>query len=209
MLKKILLAILAVPAALFVTGFLVSLVSGGAKNQTSLPNENHRSPRIEKQATDAPSLPSDEETFVSTIKSSQVPYKDAPNELKKSALRSGRASSIRTALNGKRKFTNWIGKLESMSTTSDGHAVVSVSIADDLHLKTWNNAVSDVGDKTLIHQDNPMYSVISELKEGTTVRFSGEFLPSKQDFVKEGSISEEGSMTDPEFIVRFSSIEPN
>lgn len=151
--------------------------------------------------------PPTEKAFISAVTSFVPTYNEAANELKKSALRTQRGFELRRALNDKRKFAGWVGRLTDMETTGDGKAGVRIQVARKLHLKTWNNELSDVGDRTLIEQSDPLYAAIADLKEGDVVQISGEFLPSRQDFIKETSLTEEGAMTDPEFLVRFSAIQ--
>lgn len=181
---------------------------------TACPSEDRRTREVQSSSTAVqqvptqPSVPypADEAAFVEAVKSMGQAHRDAPNELKKSAIRTQRKAALSLALSGKRQFTGWVGRLVAMKTTSDGKAHVSIRVAQKIHLKTWNNDLSDIGDKTLIEQTSPLFASIAELKENDIVRIDGELLPSKQDFVKETSLTEEGSMTDPEFLVRFSSI---
>jgi hypothetical protein len=106
-----------------------------------------------------------------------------------------------------------------METTSDGSASVSITLADGVTVNTWNNAFSDdivtqAGVQTLIPQGTKLYSALSELAVGAKVTFSGEFIRSNdfatfQDSIEETSLTEEGSMTDPEFLMHFRSIKPD
>ncbi len=63
-------------------------------------------------------------------------------------------------------------------------------------------------DNTLIEQSNPLYDIISELKKGDKVKVSGSFLKSiDNDYIYEISLTENGSMQKPDFVVKFESIE--
>jgi hypothetical protein len=53
-----------------------------------------------------------------------------------------------------------------------------------------------------------MYRQLVSMKKGDRVIFSGSFLPSDSDCITEASITQSGSMTDPEFIVRFTQVRP-
>ena len=153
-----------------------------------------------------PCLPDDQTAFIAATTSANHAYREAANAIKKTALRAQRAQAIKAALGDKRQFADWTSRLMKLETTSEGKAYVTFRIAPDLHVKTWNNDLSDFKDKTLIAQSNPIYAILAELKEGEIVHISGEFLPAERDFVKEASLSEEGSMKSPEFIVRLSSV---
>ena len=53
-----------------------------------------------------------------------------------------------------------------------------------------------------------MYHDLLKLKVGETVRFSGTFFAGDTDCFQEQSMTLGGSITDPEFLFRFSRVEP-
>jgi hypothetical protein len=71
----------------------------------------------------------------------------------------------------------WIGIIDTLSSNGDGLGVLTVKIADDVVLKTWNNAVSDMFDHTLIDPDSSVFRKASSLKVGQRVAISGAFIP--------------------------------
>ena len=95
-----------------------------------------------------------------------------------------------------------------MQTNSEGKAFIEIKLegAESIVIKTWNNSLSDLMDNTLIENGSGLYNTIADLSEGTEVVFSGTFIADDRDFIREGSMTERGSMTDPEFILKFSSI---
>ena len=95
-----------------------------------------------------------------------------------------------------------------MGTTSDGSAYVAVKLeGNEISIQTWNNGVSDLGDKTLIPVNTPLFNAISDLKKGIRVKVSGQFVAGEQDFIGEQSLTEIGSMTEPAFSVHFTKVE--
>ena len=153
-------------------------------------------------------IPQLQQDFYVVLGNSIKEYNDAPNELKKSAIRTKRGELIKNVLGSNLSFNGWIGKVKQMSTTGSGKAIFYVQLLkSDAQLKTMNNEFSDYTDQTLIEQTNPLYDVISELQEGDKVKISGKFLPSPEnDYVYEISMTESGGMTKPEFIVQFSQV---
>jgi hypothetical protein len=153
-------------------------------------------------------VPAEQAAFVSAIEAAKEDYKAAPNELKKSAVRTARGKKIEAALRGSRSATGWVGTLKKMETNSDGKAIVAIQLhGSEVAVKTWNNALSDVGDHTLIAHDSALFRAIAEMSEGDGVSFTATFASSdKVDFVKECSMTESGSMRDPEFICVFKDI---
>lgn len=154
-------------------------------------------------------LPQSQLSFIQTVESFYEPYVNAPNELKKSALRTQRKNSIRNILRSL-QVSEWIGTLKDMGTNREGKAFIEIKLegAESIVIKTWNNAFSDVmcNTNTLIENGSSLYNAIADLSEGAKVVFSGTFIPDDRDFILEGSVTERGSMTEPEFIFKFSSI---
>lgn len=152
-------------------------------------------------------LPPSQKSFIEVLSSFQGEYSAAPNELKKSAVRNKRRNQIRKVLNGKVRISKWVGTLQDMGTTSERKAYISIRLEGSKYeVKTWNNAVSDIMDDTLIEPESSLYKKIAELSEGDKVIFSGSFITGKDDFIREGSMTESGAMLDPEFIVKISDI---
>ncbi|MDP8256270.1 MAG: hypothetical protein P9M14_11015 [Candidatus Alcyoniella australis] len=154
-------------------------------------------------------LPAKQVAFTHAVTIFFHQYRSAPNELKKSALRTQRRNGIKTALANSRSVKDWIGKIDNMGTNSEGKAYIYIKMEseDRIKLGTWNNAFSDIGANTLIDQSNPLFHVLAELSEGNRVIFSGTFIQSDQDFIRESSLTEFGAMTDPSFIFKFSTLE--
>lgn len=146
-------------------------------------------------------VPADQRIFIETMLKYREAYKQAPNQLKKSALLTQRREELQKLL-PKAEARDWYAKLTKLKTTSDGHAWIEMKLDGyPFTVKTWNNALSDSQDRTLIRQSSKLFGVLSDLSEGTVVQFSGEF-------IKESSLSEAGGMTDPEWVVRFKDVRP-
>ena len=119
-----------------------------------------------------------------------------------------RAKDICRILKDDLSVINWPGKVEKLSSNSDGFGVLSIQIAKDISIKTWNNALSDSLERTLIDPSSAIFHQAVVLKEGQKVTFGGQFMPSKTDCIHESSLTLDGSLTKPEFIFRFSNIAP-
>jgi hypothetical protein len=102
--------------------------------------------------------------------------------------------------------SGWVGKISELTSNGDGKGVVSIELAPNVHFSTWNNALSDIGDNTLIDPNSSLFKSLSTMKKGDVVRFSGRFSSSKTDCVREKSLTLAGSMTDPAFTMRFTSV---
>lgn len=149
----------------------------------------------------APTMPQDQIAFLQTIMKYKEAYKDAGNDLKKSSVRRQRDEEVNGMLPGN-AINNWTGTLSDLGTNSDGNAYISIEVKGyPVSFKTWNNALSDIGSDTLIPNGSDLYNRVAAMDEGQPVRFSGRLL-------NESSITETGSMLEPEYIVRFVDIVP-
>lgn len=140
-------------------------------------------------------------------------YKAGQNEIQKS-LAFNHCNQQRSQFAAQQSISNWTGIISDIST-DQGADVVTVDIesdAGDFEMKymTVNNRFSDMNTNSMITPDNPLFDVLAQMKEGDKVNFDAEFLqhPEGKRGLWEGSLTEEGSMTEPEFNVRFTGIRP-
>lgn len=165
----------------------------------------------QKELEDNPSVAYHEvqRNFLKILEQSEQEYEDAPNELKKSAVRTKRGNLIKECLGNTRKFSNWIGVVSNMRTTGKGKAIFEIEIeGTGINIGTMNNEFSDLFGGTLIEQSSSLYKTISELEKGDKVIVNGSFISSdNNDYIYERSITESGSMRSPDFIAKFTKIE--
>ncbi len=163
-------------------------------------DEQYEKPKIVKSDP----MPAKQKIFIQKIEEYYPRYLAAPNQLKKSDLRTERKNTINYIMDDLRA-DKWIGVLKSMGTTSQREAYIVIQLPNSkITLRT--NSTLDF-DNTLIKQNTKLYETISNLEEGDKVVFSGTFIPDREDYLKEFSITELGSMTEPEFIFRFIDIQ--
>jgi hypothetical protein len=150
-------------------------------------------------------VPSDQAGFTSAVSAAKTAYRSAANELAAGGVRNSRQEAICRALHDQ-SANGWIGKISRLSSNGDGKGVLTIEVAPDVHVSTWNNALSDVGSNTLIDPTSSLFKSLAAMKKGDAVRFSGRFASSKVDCVGEQSMTLSGSMTDPSFTMRFTSV---
>jgi hypothetical protein len=170
---------------------VIAMIAGGGNSAATLP------PTVP--------MPSDETAFVSAVSGARSAYKSASNELAAGGTRNARQQAICRALRDQ-AADSWIGKISKLTSNGDGKGVLSIELAPDIQVSTWNNALSDIGSNTLIDPSSSLFKSLSSMKRGDTVRFSGRFTTSNVDCVREKSVSLSGSMTSPEFTMRFTSV---
>jgi hypothetical protein len=150
-------------------------------------------------------MPPDEAAFITAVENAKVQYNSALNNLAKGVARPERKRAICSILTT-RNIRNWVGILDVLDSNGDGKGVLSASIAPNIYLKTWNNDLSDIGSDTLIDPSSALYAHALKLHEGQAVAFSGSFFPDDVDCVKETSMTLGGSLTEPEYLLKFSDI---
>jgi hypothetical protein len=138
--------------------------------------------------------------FIKLLTSFPPKYQIAKNQLQKSALRTERAENLKKMF-GDRHVTNWTGRIFAMTTNSDRDAVIRL-VLDDLEVTHTNLPLVSVP----IKHGSKMYQFLASCSADDLVLFSGDFLESNDDYLKEGSITEYGSMTEPVFLFRISEI---
>ncbi len=153
-----------------------------------------------------PELPAAEQEFIRAVRDGRTAFQRAPNEMAQGGTRSTRRLAICRSLSGG-SVSGWSGQIRKLGSNSDGKGVLEISLAEDIRLETWNNDLSDISDNTLIDPTSSLFAHLSKMKDGDQVVFSGSFLPSDVDCVRETSVTLEGSMTDPEFVFRFTSVD--
>jgi hypothetical protein len=152
-------------------------------------------------------MPTEQSAVIKVVEAARQQYAAGANEMAKGASRPSRAQALCSVLPN-RVVNSWIGRVDTLSTNGDGKGVIVLEFGNKMSVKTWNNSLSDVSDKTLIDPSSSLFIVATQLKKAQLVRFSGQFFRSQADCIEESSMSLLGSINEPEFIFRFQSITP-
>jgi hypothetical protein len=152
-----------------------------------------------------PILPESERLLIAAVEKARAAYAAGANEMAQGAARPARAKEICGAIRNP-QISGWIGEVETLSSNSGGLGVLAIRIAKDLLIKTWNNTISDSSAKTIINPESAVFKKAVVLKKGQRIKFAGQFIRDDTDCFREGSLSLKGSLTQPEFIFRFSDL---
>lgn len=105
----------------------------------------------------------------------------------------------------------WYGKIIDIRTDQGGtKAAVEIRSSRygiQVDYET-DNELFTVYDELIIKKGSKLYSQLADLEIGQYVKFKFNFIDGGNRGVFEKSITEEGSITEPEFVVKFISIEP-
>ena len=185
--------------------------SGGSSNSGG---NSTISTKTEKPTKPSIPISDQQKEFIKIIKTFKGDYEKASNELKQSAVRVKRKKAL-AELFGNNLSVQFIGKIASLSTTTEQNAYVEIKLLSTniITISNLNNELSDMDIGSLIKQGSSMYDTVADLDEGGKVKFSGTLLlgdadiGQADDYISEQSITEGGSMEDPHFHIKFSSIE--
>lgn len=204
--SKTILIVASIIAIVVVIGFVASLSNNSRQGSTQ--REEASGGEANNTQPPAPMMPSDEKQFIDAVTSAHSAYDAAANEMAQGGTRAARRAAICQALQGSGAANGWIGSIKTLSSNGDGKGVLEISIGPDITIGTWNNALSDISDNTLLDPNSDIFRSASAMKEGDAVMFSGSFIASETDCIEERSLTLEGSMQDPAFLIRFSSVSP-
>jgi hypothetical protein len=147
-------------------------------------------------------MPLDEQALIRVANTYSAAYAAGANDMAKGGTRPQRAAELCKYF-PHHSAKDWTGTISTLDSNNDGNGVLVVQIASGITVGTWNNAMSDFQDHTLIPAGSPIFQTASAMKQGDTVVFSGDFVASDTDCLEEKSLTLDGSMTSPEFVFKF------
>ena len=153
----------------------------------------------------APTIPPDQAQFLEAVAQGKEAHRAAGSDkFAQGAARPARRQAIcQTAAGQTLRVSGWVGQVATRSTNSEGKGVLSIQVAPDVFLTTYNNAFSDIRFRTLIEPGTQVFNEMANLRTGDWVIFSGRFFANPTDCVEETSLTLRGSMTSPEFLFQF------
>jgi hypothetical protein len=206
-----------IPLVLLVV--VIGAASGGSSENSSDTEETTTSADSEKAADPVEEEPVKEEPavgeygnypaaqvkFVKVIEVARDKIDAAETDLQESVALRQRDKDL-CAILGNYTATNWTGVFDNVGANGEGKAYVEIKIADNVKIKTWNNAFSDSGDGTLIPETSNFFNSLVALKKGDLVTFSATFLRGDNFCLKKANLTQTFYAIDPGFIVRFTNV---
>ena len=183
--------------------------SGSTSSSTS--SEQAAEPVEEEPVEEEPvggefgNYPPSQLKFVNVIEEARNKIDAAETDLQESVALRKRDKDL-CAILGNYTATNWTGVIGSVGANGEGKAYVEINIADNVKVKTWNNAFSDLSDGTLIPSSSKFFDNLVALKKGDPVTFSANFLRGDNFCLKKANLTQTFYAIDPGFIVRFTNI---
>ncbi|WP_147330347.1 MULTISPECIES: lysozyme inhibitor LprI family protein [unclassified Duganella] len=191
---------------------MIATISTGCERRDAAPSpsssETSGGPSAAPIATDLVNAerPQDEAAFIDAVGRAQAAQSNAQNDMQRGGIKADRDAAICKLL-ASGTIQGWTGRVSKVDANSDGKGVFAVEIAPNIILKTWNNDLSDISDRTLMEPGSQVFKAASRMQTNASVRISGNFFAgSENDCIKEGSLTLRGKLKDPEFIFRFDTV---
>lgn len=146
-------------------------------------------------------------TFVDAVDAARAAYQEAKTDLQKSKILKDRSRDVLPSIGGS-DVSSWVGVIDDVGANGEGKAYVQIKISDNIKVKTWNNAFSDMTHDTLIPETSAVYDTLLGLVPGDKVVFSGSFQAQDGAPLYATNITDTFSARTPEFLFKFTSIKP-
>ncbi|MDC8443776.1 hypothetical protein JJO83_13895 [Halomonas aquamarina] len=154
--------------------------------------------------------PDAQQGLIDLVEKYHEQYNDADNAIMRDRAIESRGDALCDYFSEDLDVVGWKGVVSSITTNESG-AGLALSIGGDVSVKTASSSGSSRAvNSTLIQEGDAMYEMIASLGRGDQVTFSGTlFRDDHPECLFEWSLTEYGGVSRPEFMIRFSSIEPD
>lgn len=149
-------------------------------------------------------LPANEAAFASINQDAKHRWQNAPNDIQREPIPNARNVALCAV---PMNISEWTGHVERIGTYLGSDEVsLSVTLVPNITLRTEGDLQND-GSK--IQRRTHLFDAVSKLSAGQSVIFSGRFIKGDKTCLRETSLTNSGSLTDPEFQFIFRDIRPN
>lgn len=149
-------------------------------------------------------LPETQKKLISLVDENKAKYSAASTDLQKSDIIRTRDTQICSAVGT--QFNDWVGTVKEVGANNQGKAHLSVDLSPSVKISTWNNALSDYSDNTLIPQGSELYNELVKMNKGAKVSVSGAFIASDSSCIRATNVTKTFTALDPDYLVRFTSV---
>lgn len=149
--------------------------------------------------------PQSQADFISLVEKAREDLDGAETDLQESVIVRGRDKALCGVLSS-RVANKWIGEIKEVGANGEGKAYLEIEIANDIRVKTWNNALSDILDNTLIPTSSKFFDRLVAMQKGDLVYWSAKFLSDSNSCLKGANLTEYFYGKDPKFIVDFKDV---
>ena len=162
-------------------------------------------PTEDPNLTDYGLYPQSQADFVSLVEKAREDLDSAETDLQESVIVRSRDKAL-CGLLSSQVANNWVGEIKDVGANGEGKAYLEIEIANDVRVKTWNNALSDISDNTLIPTSSKFFDRLVAMQKGDLVYWSAKFLSDSNSCLKGANLTEYFYGKDPKFIVDFKDV---
>lgn len=149
-------------------------------------------------------LPAEEVAFIRIIQDARHRWHDAQNDIQREPIPNARNRAL---CNVPITVSEWTGPVGRVGTYLASELVsLSVVLVPNVTLRTEGDLQNE-GSK--IQRGTPPFDAASKLTAGQSVTFSGRFIKGDKTCLQETSLTDNGSLTGPEFEFIFTNVRPN
>jgi hypothetical protein len=204
----------------FIIPFALMVLIVGFGGSSSSDSEDTNSASVEASASEAPEeviptedpnmsdyglYPQSQADFISLVEKAREDLDDAETDLQESVIVRGRDKALCGVLSS-RVANKWVGEVKNVGANGEGKAYLEIEIANDIRVQTWNNALSDIFDNTLIPTSSKFFDRLVAMQKGDLVYWSAKFLSDSNSCLKGANLTEYFYGKDPKFIVDFKDV---
>ena len=187
-------------------GFGGSSSSDNEEGNTSVATSTDKTPEVvDPNMSDYGLYPQSQADFISLVEKKREELDAAETDLQESVIVRGRDKALCGVLSGG-VANKWVGEIKDVGANGEGKAYLEIEIANDIRVKTWSNALSDIFDNTLIPTSSKFFDRLVAMQKGDLVYWSAKFLSDSNSCLKGANLTEYFYGKDPKFIVDFKDV---
>ncbi len=152
--------------------------------------------------------PEQQQRFVAIVEKAQRKAAGVENDMQLGGLLAERSRALCELFAGERVAHNWTGVITYIGANEDGYGVVEMWMFPDITLVTWNNAVSDAVDNTLIPPSEDSFRALAQMSPGQRVVVSGGLIRDRKTCFKNKNFYLDSKIQAPEYLFQFVKVEP-
>ena len=146
-------------------------------------------------------MPDREHALLDIFRDTAARYQAARTAKQKGDLRIAMEVRLARFMDESQEAKDWLGVVRAAHSTAEGDRWISIEIAPETALSTFENRFADKQELTLIRKYTPLWSVIDQIAVGQVVTFSATMLVF--------DVSDNDDMVlRPHLVARFSALKP-
>lgn len=175
--------------------------------ETTAPESTTETPEPETPVSEYGDYPKAQVAFIDGVEAARTAYNAAETDLQRAKVIKDRNRKL-LKRGGGSNVSGWVGMIDKVGANGEGKAYVTIKISDNIKIQTWNNALSDIPDGTLIPESSPVYDALLDMVPGDKVVFSGSFVAKDGAALYPTNVTETFGALTPEFLFKFSKVAP-